>query len=506
MKWRERLLKPWPVVASAALLLLAFPPFNLSLLVFVAAAPWIASLRKTDPKGALRSSALFGALYIAGQMYWVVPFIADWTKKPALALVPWAVCAVLGALIYLPLGWLVQKCWAYRWAWLIPFVWAGHEAFRAYLVVLAFPWGILANPLWSFPQFVQLASFGTVFAVSAWSMVPNIVLAMFVWPPERDGRKLAPDTRSTFRAALVFGSLMMVSAYRYANPPSVQKKVVTLGQPGIDMAFTPRDVRKLDLAAAGTLIQSRALSQGSEILFLPEGFSDDDPRIPPFSPLGERPGLSVVLGGKRPADGSFYQTAFSYDDGAWDYADKTRLVVFGEYVPFRGSPLLANFNLPGGDLTPAKELKTLKVSGVTIGPLLCFEGVFPDLADRHGRLGAQVLAQLSIDDWYEKTPAWEQLWQSSVWRSIESGLPLVRVGGRGQTLATDVRGNVTTVVPQGKMAAARVELGVPSGSDAFAYRMAFPYFCWALCGSVAIYSIVDRLAAKRAAGKPAPTG
>jgi len=498
LRWRDRLLKPWPILASVVLLLAAFPPFNLSLLVFVAAAPWIASLRLTDGRGALRSSALFGALYIAGQMFWVVPFVTDWTHKPLLALVPWAVCAFLGALIYLPLGWLVQKCWSLGWAWLIPFVWAGHEAFRAYLVVLAFPWGILANPLWSFPQFVQLASFGTVFAVSAWLMVPNLVLAMFVWPPVKDGQKLAPDTRSTFRAALVFGSLMLVSAYRYGNPPPVEKTVVTLGQPGIDMAFTPRDVRKLDLVAAGSLIQSRALTQGSRILFLPEGFSDEDPRHAPYSPLGETPEMSVVMGGKRPAGGSYYQTAFSFDEGKWDFADKTRLVVFGEYVPFRGSPLLANFNLPGGDLTEAKELKTLKVQGVTIGPLLCFEGVFPDLADRHGRLGAQMLAQLSIDDWYEKTPAWEQLWQSSVWRSIESGLPLVRVGGRGQTLATDVRGNVTTVVPKGKMAAARVEVGVPSGSDAFAYRMAFPAFCWALCGSVTLYAIVNAQVGRRA--------
>jgi apolipoprotein N-acyltransferase len=104
------------------------------------------------------------------------------------------------------------------------------------------------------------------------------------------------------------------------------------------------------------------------------------------------------MGGKRPDGDKTYQTAFAYD-GTWSSADKTRLVVFGEYVPFRDLPLLSNFHLPAGDLSPAKQLNTVKVDGMTIGPLLCFEGVFPDLGERHQRLGAQILVQMSIDDW-----------------------------------------------------------------------------------------------------------
>jgi len=199
-----------------------------------------------------------------------------------------------------------------------------------------------------------------------------------------------------------------------------------------------------------------------------------------------------VFGGKRSDEDKTYQTAFGYD-GAWSFADKTRLVVFGEYVPFRDLPLLSNFHLPAGDLSPAKQLSVLKVNGITIGPLLCFEGVFPDLPEREGRMGAQLLVQMSIDDWYERTFAWEQLWQSSIWRSIESGLPLVRVGGRGQSLATDARGNVIAMVPEGKMVADRVELNIPASSDAFPYRMAFVWLCWAVCGGLAGISIWDRV-------------
>ena len=53
--------KPWPALASAVLLFLAFPPAGLVLLVFVAVAPWLASLRTTDGRGAIKSGAWFGA-------------------------------------------------------------------------------------------------------------------------------------------------------------------------------------------------------------------------------------------------------------------------------------------------------------------------------------------------------------------------------------------------------------------------------------------------------------
>lgn len=492
---KKSLIKSWPVFASVILLSLAFPPTNLFLLVFLAAAPWVASLRETDAKGALKSSALFGLLYILFQMFWVVPFVLDWTHKPGLAIIPWIVCGFLGVLIYLPLGWLINQCWKRKWPWLIPLVWAAHEGFRAYIPVLAFPWGILANPLWPFPQFVQHAAFGTVFMVSAWLMIPNVAIAMLVWPAKTPEGERIPPAGTMLRMAMVFGGVLLVSTYRYSQFPAGKKKAITLGQPGVDLAFSPRETRFRDLVAAGNLIQTRALSRKTDLLVLPEGFCEADPRNYPYSPLGEIPSVPVVMGGKRSADGVTYQTAFSYDKD-WQFADKTRLVVFGEFVPFRQLPLLKNFNLPAGDLSPAKELKTLQVNDMTLGPLLCFEGVFPDLADRHGRLGAQLLVQMSIDDWYERTFAWEQLWQSSIWRSIESGLPLVRVGGRGQSLATNARGDLVTMVPEGKMDADTVELVVPEKSDAFPYRMGFVYFCWAISIGIWLLAIGDRFKKK----------
>lgn len=483
-RWRAIWSWAGPTLASVVLFALAFPPAGLSLLVFVALVPWLAALKRLDPKTAAKSGALFGAVTFLFQMFWLLPFVSRWTGKLGSALVPWFVCAFLAGVIYMALGWALSLCWRSGRAWAIPFVWSAHEAARAYLPVLAFPWAIAAQPLWPFAPFVQTASIGTIFLVSAWVLLPNVVGAMFLAAPKGE----PPPGQRTFRFALVFVAGLMLSVIRFSQPVSGQTRAFTLGQPGVDMAFLPQEEEERQIEMAGKLIAARAAEQGTDLLVFPEGFAQPSPNVPPPSPLGPAPAVPVVFGGKRVADGVVYQTAFSFD-GEWRRADKTRLVVFGEYVPFRDLPFMASFNLPAGDLSPARDLRSLDCNGMRLGPMLCFEGLFPDLPERHQRLGAQVLVQMSIDDWYEDSPAHAQLWQSSVWRSIESGMPLVRVGGRGQSLATNARGEIVATVPIGKMDARRVLLKVPDQPDGVPYRTLFVF----LAGAVSLGIVAEHL-------------
>lgn len=468
-------------IGGAVAFSLALPPFNVVFLVFVAIAPWLAWLRRLDGKGALRSGYLFGFVLFLFQMYWVGAFVAKWTGSWWLGVVPWVVSSLIAGFYFAIVAWLLRAAMAARWFWAVPFVWAAVEAFRAYVPVLAFPWANLAHPLWIVPAFVQHAAFGTVFLVSAWAVIPNLLLCLHLWPIRPEDR--AP--RQSVRFAMVFGGLLLLSSYRASQPVPGDVRTVTLAQPGVDMAFnSDADERRL-LDESANLIFARVLEEGTDLVVLPEGFADPTDSLPPESVLGPAPPFPVVFGGNRQEAGKTYQTAYAYD-GTWQTADKTRLVVFGEYVPFRQLPLLSSFRLPSGDLTPAKELRQLKVGNTTFGPLLCFEGVFPDLAAGHTKAGARMLVQMSVDDWYEGTPAWDQLWQSSVWRSIESGVPIVRVGGRGRSLATDPRGRIVAAVPTGVLAAERVRILVPKSSDAFTERFQFVYVAWGVAALVAV--------------------
>jgi apolipoprotein N-acyltransferase len=473
-------------VASAGLLSLSFPPFNLSLLVFAAVAPWLAWLRRLSARQAAASGYLFGSVYFLYQMFWVAPFVAKWTGSAALGAVPWVLSSAVAGLFFVPLGWGLRACQGLRWYWAVPLVWAAVEGFRAQVPVLAFPWANLAHPLWIVPSLVQHAAFGTVFLVSAWVALANLVFSLQLWPVEPRDR----EPRFTMRLLVAFCLFLVLSAFRAGRPPAGKPLQAVLGQPGVDMAFTPSDEERRLLDSAALLLASQARSAG--LLVLPEGFADASARVPPKTVLGDAPPVPVLFGGKRVDGERVYQTAFGYADG-WEHADKHRLVVFGEFVPFRGLPVLGSFRLPGGDLTAAPQVSQLQLGEWKVGPLLCFEGVFPDIAAAHTGAGVQLLVQMSIDDWYEGTPAWDQLWQSSVWRSIESGVPLLRVGGRGRSLATDSRGRLVALVPKGIMAAQRVTVTVPESSDAAPYRFAFVYACWLAFAGVGVVAALRRI-------------
>src|SRR5262249_32003050 len=142
-----------------------------------------------------------------------------------------------------------------------------------------------------------------------------------------------------------------------------------------------------------------------------------------------------------------YQSAFSFDGSKWEHADKNRLVIFGEFVPFRDSWIIKQFGLAQGDLTPGQTLGTLDIKGTKVGPLICFEGLFPDLAYRQALAGSRLLAIISIDDWYMGTAAPDQLKSEAVWRAVETGLPLVRSASLGYSLAVDQRGRIVSEAP-----------------------------------------------------------
>lgn len=480
--------KAWLVpIGSAVMFSLALPPFNLLFLVFVAIAPWLAWLRRLDAKGARRSGYLFGFTLFTFQMYWVGAFVSEWTGSWLLGLLPWAVSAFLASWYFVLLAWLLRAAMKARWFWAVPLVWAAVEALRAYFPVLAFPWALLAHPLWAVPDFVQHAAFGTVFLVSAWAVIPNLLLSLHLWPVLPEDR----EPRLSLRFAVVFGGFLLLSAFRAAQPVAGDVRTVTLGQPGVNMAFNSDEEERRQLDESVALLRARILEQGTDLVVLPEGFAAPTAEVPPPTILGPTPEFPIVFGGNRISGAATYQTAYAFD-GTWQTADKTRLVVFGEFVPFRGLPILSSFKLPSGDLSAARELKQLRIGDTLVGPLLCFEGLFPDLSARHTQAGARILVQMSVDDWYENTPAWDQLWQSSVWRSIESGVPIVRVGSRGRSLTTDPRGRVTYVVPRGVMAAEQAKVLVPKSSDAFPQRFLFVYAAGGVTVLVAIRGLVHR--------------
>ncbi len=424
----------WGPILSALLLALAFA--GAWPLVFVALVPWLLSLRGASPRQAWNRGYAFGFLFSLTQLWWLGDLAYKWTQSPALGVAPWLVASLLSAVYYGLLGRLVRSCADIPWA--IPLVWAGMEVFRSYIPVLAFPWALLGEPLVGTPA-MGLAWYGAIYLVSAFAVGLNVALAA--------GRKgLAAG------AALVGGAWALVAVWqaRFPQVIGVSKPPVRIatGQPGVDMAFDEDANAKIGGAVSALI--DEAARENVDLLVLPEGIARGGATIPPATPFRVPNRPALVFGGQR-GGGPVYQSAFGVGEGRWSFADKTRLVIFGEFVPGRDYlPFLQGaFHLPGGDLSAGEKLQAVKAGQWRVGPLICFEALFPDLAYRQSQLSPDVIAVMSIDDWFQGTPAPARLASAARWRAVETGEVVARAGTLGKTMIVSPSGEVKAEAPIG---------------------------------------------------------
>lgn len=467
----KRIRSGWPTVLSAALVALAMPPYGWWPLVFVALAPWWWRLRGLSGCEALWSGYAFGLLFWLTQMDWVRVFVAGWTDSQALGFVPLVLAALIGAWYFAFAGWLIRSCWSLGAPWAIPFVWAGVEVVRSYVPALAFPWSLLATPLAYVPWTTLFwARLGTIYLAGAAVALVTVAVVLAVslrhWP------------RWAWTGLAFWAVGLGLSIWMWNGSPHGEPMRVAAGQPGTDLAFGDVATQEIRIATAVDALLIEAAERQVDLVILPEGMAraDSDGGPKPSFTLPER--IPVVFGGNRGTE-PVYQSAYAWD-GDLTYADKTRLVIFGEYVPGRDIlPFLDSFSLPSGDLVPGDEIRALPVAGVVVGPLICFEGLFHNIGLAQAANGSRMLAILSIDDWFMGTAAPEQLRLGSVWRAMETGLPVVRAATLGHTVIVDPVGRVIASAPLRERRLLEAEILVPPAGQTWPTSRWVPWLLFA---------------------------
>ncbi|MDI6793938.1 MAG: apolipoprotein N-acyltransferase, partial [bacterium] len=118
-----------------------------------------------------------------------------------------------------------------------------------------------------------------------------------------------------------------------------------------------------------------------------------------------------------------------------DRYDKIHLVPFGEAIPAeRFFPWLREI-LPSdaGDWTPGDTFTifNLPEAGMNFGVLICYEGIFGDLARQFVRRGADFLVNITNDAWSKNPISHEQHFSMGIFRAIENRCYFVRAGNAG---------------------------------------------------------------------------
>ncbi len=183
----------------------------------------------------------------------------------------------------------------------------------------------------------------------------------------------------------------------------------------------------------------------------PEGTLGEDPRLYPEvgAPLAasirvvDAPTLVGAIIG--PPGGAQYNASLLYDGAAnvTGIYEKTHLVPFGEYVPFRsllgGIPQLRQ--LPT-DLTPGPDVHTLAVGGITFGVAICFENSFPEIDRALVREGAGFLVTSINNSSYGHTAASSQHLQMDRFRAVENARWVVHAAVSGVSAFVSPDGRV----------------------------------------------------------------
>lgn len=126
--------------------------------------------------------------------------------------------------------------------------------------------------------------------------------------------------------------------------------------------------------------------------------------------------------------------------------DKVHPVPFGEYVPFRKylPQWVINAIDMHRDLTPGTSLSPLEIlPQIKAGISICFEDVFSYISRRETQLGANLLLVITNDAWYPTSSEPAQHLANSVFRAIETGLPMLRCGNNSATCLISPTGKIT---------------------------------------------------------------
>lgn len=127
------------------------------------------------------------------------------------------------------------------------------------------------------------------------------------------------------------------------------------------------------------------------------------------------------------------------EDGTKALYDKTHLVPFGEYVPWRFIPFIDAIAGPR-DFTKGAEVRPLFVPNFgLVLPLICYEAIFPQLAGR-ARERPSLIVNVTNDGWFGHTAGPYQHLAQTRMTAISYGIAVVRVANGGISAVFDGKG------------------------------------------------------------------
>ncbi len=134
---------------------------------------------------------------------------------------------------------------------------------------------------------------------------------------------------------------------------------------------------------------------------------------------------------------------------------KSKLVVGVELFPYKNilQPLLGDalLNLGGtmASLGTQKKRTVFKSDGLRVAPIICYESIYGNFVNGYVRNGANFLAVITNDGWWQDSQGHKQHLMLSKLRAIENRRSLVRSANTGISAVINQKGDITKSLAYG---------------------------------------------------------
>ncbi len=442
-------------VSSGVLSFLAFPPFELALLGWVALVPLLYMFRyQLSVKEAFFYPFLSGVVFFSCLLYW----LAGVTIPGMVVLILWL------SLFYGVFGSCVRYIFKSSMNFLaIPLLWVILEYARGCLLT-GFPWGLLGYSQYANISLIQitdltgaygvsfiLAAFNT--ALAAWAIrskkkITYLVIALLLIITAVTYGKTRFENyyvRGTFKASVIQGNIPQKHKWDSDFADEIIEEYVNLTEKAVTVDAP-----------------SMVVWPETSYPYLIENENEAPPEMAEVIKKWKTPLLAGVVLNRK---GEYFNSAILFDAHAEvsGVYNKTHLVPFGEYIPLKEtfSFLRDHIDKPIGNfergekydlfsirsvtLKSSEEIKTRRTDFYKFGVLICFEDIFPYITRNFVKGGAHFMVNITNDAWFGQTSAARQHLMASVFRAVENRVPIIRAANTGVSCFIDSTGKILKV-------------------------------------------------------------
>jgi apolipoprotein N-acyltransferase len=397
----------------------------------------------------------FGTGHFFAGLYWVgIAFLVD--AEQFAALIPLAV-GTLSAGIGLFPGLAVLAVWSSRCTGLgrvllLAAAWVATEWLRSW-VLTGFPWNLIGS-VWTFSDaMLQLGALAGVWGLSLVTVLAAAAPASLGDPTAPSLARWTPTCIGVLALTLVWsGGALRLAGAPVPGDDTVPGVMLRLVQPNIDQSGKwEAERRRQNIVDQMTMSIGKGGGDITHVVWSETAITyslEDDPALRRALARIVPPGGLLLSGSMRRSSSAgrprLWNSLHALDPSGEIRGtyDKFHLVPFGEYVPFRSVFDFSKLTQGRMDFSAGPGPRTLELPGLPpVGPLICYEVIFPGRVTEPGRRPAWLL-NVTNDAWFGISSGPYQHFASVRLRAVEEGLPAVRAANTGISAVVDSYGRV----------------------------------------------------------------